>query len=62
MRFILARENARRDARDASSADNLEKHDGDSVTPSAEERDKEYERIEREDLTDKENMAFRYTL
>ncbi|KPV72311.1 uncharacterized protein RHOBADRAFT_18147 [Rhodotorula graminis WP1] len=62
LRFILARENARRDARDASSADNLEKHDGDSVTPSAEERDKEYERIEREDLTDKENMAFRYTL
>jgi len=39
-----------------------EKHDGDSVALSAEERDKEYERVEREDLTDMENRAFRYTL
>ncbi|TNY20536.1 MFS general substrate transporter [Rhodotorula diobovata] len=65
LRFVLARENARRDARDAASADVTpggEKHDGDSVALSAEERDKEYERVEREDLTDMENRAFRYTL
>ncbi|GAA6048564.1 hypothetical protein JCM3770_006555 [Rhodotorula araucariae] len=70
LRFVLARENARRDARYApgpSPSSGLgmdsEKHDAASVALSAEEREREVDRVEREDLTDWENERwFRYTL
>ncbi|GAA5987464.1 hypothetical protein JCM11641_003837 [Rhodosporidiobolus odoratus] len=62
LRVLLARENARRDALAIESgADEQEKHDS-ATLRSEEERELELEKSEREDLTDKENSAFRYTL
>ncbi|GAA6019306.1 hypothetical protein JCM10207_001255 [Rhodosporidiobolus poonsookiae] len=70
LRVLLARENAQRDARALASGqalDKSEKRDGDASTmaptmQTEEEREAEQERVEREDLTDKRNGRFRYTL
>ncbi|GAA5991234.1 hypothetical protein JCM11641_004028 [Rhodosporidiobolus odoratus] len=62
LRVLLIRENARRDALAAAAGpEELEKHDSTSLR-SEEERECELEKNEREDLTDKENLKYRYTL
>ncbi|BGP49813.1 hypothetical protein JCM10450v2_005718 [Rhodotorula kratochvilovae] len=69
LRILLARENRRREALFPSSSSSSgagtdsEKHAPSTLATSDEEREKEVERVEREDLTDWENERwFRYTL
>jgi hypothetical protein len=60
LRFLLARENAARDAAVAAASSNEKIAAFEDL--SAEEREQEQERVEKEDLTDFENRRFRYTL
>lgn len=62
LRFILARENRLRQSTTSSAPTSSDPEKVDDSCASSVVSDEEQERIEREDLTDRENKRFRYTL
>ncbi|BGP17937.1 hypothetical protein JCM10213_003945 [Rhodosporidiobolus nylandii] len=63
LRVLFSRENARRDAAALIAGESAGEEKTDAATVrTEEEREMELERSEKEDLTDKENAKFRYTL